>query len=337
MACIARRPRCGALDEPIALEPITDIGAALGIIAAIIAGLAAVGGAIGAVTVVGGVITVGGVAIVGAAGGGAISGALGGIAVIIVVGVFVADRCTQGDGLPECVAGVVNEVVESFDDAGSNLFPFAAMHDRVDLVLKSRFWDSAEDGGAPTFCTAEEIPRRSEILRCYFFDAQVCNAAKGALIGAGVGAVAGVFLAAAAAAAIGCATVIFCLLALLIALIIAAVTALVCAFAGGQIGRAATPASSPSTPGGSGGGHTLAVGDYVTLHGNLRRREHDNNANTLWWVSSASLSGHVSDSIPRPFSYCEVDDEFDQDGCAPLPPRNPDPEPEGDPEPEPPK
>lgn len=320
MACISRHPRCGAFDQPISLEPVTRLGAALGIIGTIITVLAGVGKAVGAVSVSGGVIVIAGeFALATAAGGGALTGAAGGIAVLVFVGLFAYDRCTQGEGLPECVAGVVNEIVESFSDAAEEIFPFAAMHDRVDVVLKSRFWDSAEDGGAPTFCTAEETPRRSEILRCYYFDPQVCGAARGAVIGAGVGAVGGLLAGAAAAAAIGCATVILCLLALLLALLIAAAAALVGAFAGGQIGKAAATNAIPSAPGAGGTSVALTVGDYVTVRGNLRRREHDNNANTFWWVSRTSLHGHASANIPHPFSYCEVDDEFTEDACHPLP------------------
>jgi hypothetical protein len=220
----------------------------------------------------------------------------------------------QGEGLRECIAGVVSEVVGSFESFLDELFPFSAMHDRVDVVTKSRFWDVIENGEAFVHCTDEEPPRRSEIMRCYYYDRQVCDAASGAQIGAGVGAAGGVIAAAAVAAAIGCATVILCLIAIIVAVIVAAAAALVGALAGGQIAKAASEDDSPTAL----TGETLTVSDYVSVHGNMQRREHDDGANVMWWARSTSLHGRASDGLPRPFSYCEVNDELTGDAC-PVP------------------
>jgi len=304
MACIERRPRCGAANSPAIPEPITRIGSVIGIIASI---AGAAGG------VIKGLETVGGIGVgLGGASGGAISGGLAGIAVIIIVGIYAFDRCVGTKGLRECVAGVVSEIVQDFTEWTEELFPFTAMHDRVDVVVKSRYWDVLEDGQAKVFCTEEEPPRRSEIMRNYFFTKRVCDTMTGAQIGVGIGAVGGVIAAAAIGAAIGCATVILCIFALLLAALVAAVAALVGALIGGQIAKAISDDTSPTS-----GGQEIAVGDLITIHGNMVKREFDENANVMWWVSSSSLSGTAPTSIPsNPFSYCEIDDVFTMDSCS---------------------
>lgn len=303
MACIERRPRCGAADSPAIPEPISRIGSIIGIIA----GLA---GAVGGV--VKGLETVGTIGVsLGGAAGGAVSGALAAIAVIIIIAVYAFDRCIGTDGLRECIAGVVSEIVQDFSEWTEELFPFTAMHDRVDVVVKSRYWDVVEDGQAKVHCTDEAPPRRSEIMRTYFFTKRVCDTMTGAQIGVTVGAVGGVIAAAAIGAAIGCATVILCIFALILAALVAAIAALVGALIGGQIAKAISDETSPTS-----GGVEIAVGDLITIHGNMVKREFDENANVLWWASSSALSGTTPTSIPSsPFSYCEIDDVFTMDAC----------------------
>src|SRR5574341_1230536 len=114
MACIERRPKCGIFDPPLVPQPVTTLGVAWGVIAAIITALIAVGKAIGLVSVSGGVLSIGGVAIGTAAGAGALSALIAGTAALIVIAVFALDRCTEGEGLRECIAGVVHDIVPSF-------------------------------------------------------------------------------------------------------------------------------------------------------------------------------------------------------------------------------
>jgi hypothetical protein len=276
-------------------------------------------GILKAIEVVGGVLTIFGVA-VGATGGAAIMAGLVGVAGIIMVGLFVSDRCIQGDGLRNCIAGVVNEIVGSFSETSEDLFPFTAMHDRLDIVVKSRYWPLVEASGAYVFCV-DTGRGRSEVMRVYYFNPQVCNAAKGALYGSVAGAVVGIVIAAILIS--GCATIILCLLALLLAAIIAAVAVLAGAFVGGQIGKAA---SSDLTPDDSTLGTTLRTGDLVTVVGNTQKREHDLGANVIWWESSTSLHGHVTDGTPQPFSHCDIDEQLATDSCG-LPPVPKDQEP----------
>ena len=311
MACISRRPRCGTADSPVDLEPLSDIGAVIGTISGLIGAL----GIFGQIAVEGGIISIGGVAIGGAAAGGVIAAALVVIAIIVVVGLYALDRCVAGDGLRECIAGVVHEIVESFSGTLDNIFPFTAMHDRIDVVVKSRYWDVVEHGNANVYCTDAITPQRSEIMRCYYFDDQVCNAAQAGIYGATIGGVAGIIAAAIATAAIGCATVILCILALIVAVLIAAVAALVGALAAGQIARATTDESSPIAD----SGIAISVGDLVSVTGNMVRREYDDKANVMWFEEQTNLHGSVSDGLTRPFTYCEIDEELTSDSCpSPL-------------------
>ncbi|MCM5663646.1 hypothetical protein [Galbibacter mesophilus] len=304
MACIARRPVCGVPTSDVIPEPISRIGSIVGTIAGIAGGIA---GGLKAAETVGG-IAVG----LGAAASGVIIAAIVGIAIIITIGMYNLDRCVGTNGLTECIAGVVEKVVQDFNSFTDELFPFTAMHDRIEVVVKSNYWDVVEDGGAKVFCTEEPTPRRSELMRCYFYTKRVCDAGTGSLVGAGVGAVGGLIIAAVAAAAIGCATIILCILALIVAALLAAVAALIGAFVGGQIGKAASGETTPE----DNSGNTISVGDLITVNGNMVRREYDEGANVLWWVRSSSLSGRASESIPNnPFSYCEIDEEMAMDAC----------------------
>jgi hypothetical protein len=138
-----------------------------------------------------------------------------------------------------------------------------------------------------------------------------------------VGGIGGIIAGVAIGAAIGCAAsgpfyFLCLLLVLLIAAIVAAVAALVGAFIGGQIAKAA----SDDTPPAADDGTTIAVGDLVTVNGNMEQRDEDNKANVLWWTHSTSFHGRASDSTPQPFSYCEIDDQLTDDACprAPEPP-----------------
>jgi hypothetical protein len=172
-----------------------------------------------------------------------------------------------------------------------------------------------ENNASKVFCTEEEANtfRTSEIMRCYYFTPRVCNAATGALIGSVIGGAIGVAIGVAVAVAvIGCATAILCLLAIIVAAVIAAAAALAGAVAAAYIVLAA---SDNSTPGDS-EGTDIAIGDLITVNGNISTREYDEGANVIWWVTSSSLSGRAPDSIPNnPFSYCDINDIFSMDAC----------------------
>jgi hypothetical protein len=217
----------------------------------------------------------------------------------------------------------VSDIEESFGDALQEIFPFSGQHTRVDITVKSFFWDVLEQSNAYVFCTEASYPKRSEIMRSYYYTERVCNAVTGSLIGAAAGGIAGFIAGAAVAAAIGCATVVLCIFALLFAALIAAVAALAGALAGGQIAKAVSDNNMPTTSSGS----AIGVGDLVTVNGNMEQRDYDNKANVLWWAQSTSLHGRVLDGTPQPFSYCEIDEQLMVDGCPRATEEPPKPEP----------
>jgi hypothetical protein len=309
MACISRVPQCADTSGPDPISsPLKIFGAIFGVI----------GGAVG---VLGGLGALPGIvaALGGAAAGGAVTGALAVISVLILIGLFVADRCTEPMGLNQCIAGCVSNIVESFSDAWEYLVPFAAKPNRVDVTVKSFYWDFLEQNQAYVFCSTDPYPMRSEIMLCYYFTDRVCNAGKGSIIGATVGGVAGVIAGAATVAAIGCATIILCIFALILAAIIAAAAAIVGAFIGGNIAQAVTPDNPPAA--GSGDGNIVKTGQFVTLNGNMIKNGEDNNANVLWFVHDTQIHGKIADGTHQPYSYCDIDDQFPDgmDGCKRAP------------------
>jgi hypothetical protein len=289
-------------------EALTEVLGWIVIIWGALGAAIAVAKALGTISVSGGIISVGGVTIAtGLFAGGALGFVVATTTFIVVLS-SARDRCTQSDAPSECVAGVVVAIEPSFSSVLDELAPWRAMHDRVDLVVKSFFWQVVESGNAFVFCTDEPSPRRSEIMRCYFFDRRVCDAARGAAVGAAVGAVAGIAAAALIAAAL-CVTVVLCILGLILAAAAAAGAVLGGAFAGGQLGKGA--GQDPTAE-----GQTLATGHLVTVNGPMARRGYDNGANVIYWADSAQF--HGMSMSPQPFSCCEINDEL-EDGCERVP------------------
>lgn len=252
---------------------------------------------------------------------GIASAVLAGLATIFTISVFADNRCSlpgkslyyESKGLSECIAGVVYEIVEGFSDWVEEIFPFTAMHDRIDLVVKSKFWATVEDSAEKVYCTGE-YPYRSVIMRCYYYDRRVCNAVKGALLGAGVSFLPAVVVGAAIAAAL-CTSGILCLLGIVLAALAAIIIVLAGAATGGQIGKGNEISDdSPLAEDTEGKSEEISVGDYLTVRGNMVPRSFDGNANVIWWVSHTNLHGKAGADLRRPFSYCEIDGEF-VDSC----------------------
>jgi len=275
------------------------------------------------------------------------------LAAVAIVGAFYFDRCGpvvevpvvgMGTfGMRECMSGVVEAVFDATGNLLTYLAPYAAMHDRVDLVTKSRYWPAVERGEAFVHCTGELPPRRAEIIRCYFYSAEVCNAGLGALIGVIIGAVVGVIAAILVVLAImalvaGCSTWVFCVLgAIVAAALVAFAAAMVGATVGGLIGLFASPDSSPTptqvdTDGDGVPDATasppapIVVGDLLTVIGMVYPRADDDGANVFWRLGAdneppeeASLvvqHGNLGPGAPRPFSHLDVDDnELFPDAC----------------------
>jgi hypothetical protein len=281
------RPECGLQPGPVIGDPITDLLKLIGI-----------GSAIGSVIGVAiKAVAIAGVSFAGMGGVG-LAGVAGALIVFIVVGYMLYNRCAPREGPIRCWAGAVNGITESFDSGWDYVFPSGAMHPRVDVVVKARFWDLAAQNAAFVACSPAPAGIGSPMIQTFYKSSAVCAAGAGALIGAGVGVGVAVGVAI-AIGAIGCVTIIFCLLALLIALIVGAIIALAGAAIGGNIGHAIAPDDSPHAA----SGVDISVGDLISVSGKLLTMEEFQSANVGWWGQGTTIHG----SVPTPAPYSDVE------------------------------
>lgn len=235
------------------------------------------------------------------------------VTVLIVITVFWYKNCFEKPrGLDTCSAGVIEEAFPSFDDWHEWMFPFAASHPRIDVVVKCNYWNLVDQGGATVVCNDD--PERSPILSAFFDSAEVCAAGGGALVGAAIGGIGGIVAGVAIGAAIGCSAsgpfYLLCLLVvLLIVAIVVAVAALVGAFIGGMIGKAAAGDDDPVGDAG------LTVGDYVTTPGNLIIMGDLDNARAYWFVTDGGHTVHGRSTGSAPFSHLDPDANLTVDAC----------------------
>ncbi|MEK6274342.1 MAG: hypothetical protein AABM30_03305 [Actinomycetota bacterium] len=236
---------------------------------------------------------------------GAVIGALAAWAFVFS---FWYERCLSSpDALDACSAGVVNATVPSFASTSEQVLAFTGQHARIDVVVKSIYWQLLGTNSAWIFCAGD--PDMSPLIRSYYKSPEVCAAGAGATIGAGVGVVGGILLGCIAGAAIGCATIILCILAILVALLVAAVVVIVAAIIGGQIGKAAAGSSTPTAS----SGQSIAVADYVTTKGSIVNLDDDAGARVYWFVTDTTLHGR-STAAPQ-FSFRDPDANLNPDAC----------------------
>lgn len=249
---------------------------------------------------------------------GAVSSASGpfwaAVAVAVVIAAIVAyfayQRCkTDWDGEQSCMSGVIERITLAF--SGTDVFlPFASQHDRVDIVVKSAYWDIIEEKSAYVFCSDRD---GSPMIPAFYYNRKVCDAGIGGVIGAVVGGVLGVIAAAAAIAAIGCATVILCVLALIVAVLIVAAVAIACAVMGSGIGAVAGSSSGPSLT--DDPSSLLGVGEYVSITGNLMQNGDLDNALVFYFATKTAGHGY---SLGHPsYSYTDPDQNLTADACQP--------------------
>jgi hypothetical protein len=246
---------------------------------------------------------------IGAIGLGAAAGAA---AVMVSAFAFWWDRCLSSpDGLQSCSAGVVQNVVESFNAPADYMFPFIAQHNFISVVVKCIYWPLVQQEAQYILCFRNDSPA----ITCVYENPAVCAAAAGSFIGAVVGGVGGIVLGILAGAALGCtASGPFYLLCLLIAAIVAAIVAAVCALAGaaigGNIGHAIAGDEQPS----SDNGDMIAIGDYVTTQGKTIISGDFDHARVYWFVEHTTLHGHTTDPGPF-FSHTDPDNNLVPDAC----------------------
>jgi len=290
---------------------LTTILAALGV-------LGTIGSIIGIVIKATDIATIPVIGVTGA-GGGAIglSAVVAAAAVMITSFVFWWDRClSKPDGPNSCSAGVVDNTVPAFSDAGSVIFPFTCQHDLISVVVQCQFWPLLEQGAGFIYANPTD---NSPEFRCYFYNKAVCSTQAGAFVGAVVGGIVGIVLGIIVGAAIGCAGTgpfyFFCLLlACLIAAIIAAVMALIGAFAGGAIGHLAGGFPQPTTDDGG----NPRIGDYLTTCGKTIIYGGDQHARVYWFVDHSALHGHSQAPGPQQWIHDDPDNNLPLDTCRQL-------------------
>ena len=236
--------------------------------------------------------------------------------------VFVSaiDRLKSRDGVKACYAGVADAFVPAFESGWDTVFPFAAQHDRMDVVVKPAYWPLVVmPPSAFVHCNDDSLD--SPVIRSYYYSDEIEGAAYGSMVGAAVGAVGGFIAGLLVGVAIGCAGgPILCAIAFLVALLVAAAIVLAAAFAGGNIGRAIAGNSTPSgSPAGTEGSQELGSGDYVSVNGNLVVYAEDNNAIVSWWVESTSVHGRSTfgEGVGggSPFNFTDPRDRLEPDAC----------------------
>lgn len=291
------RPICGIQPGQVVVDPVTGIIAVVGVIGT---GVSIV---TGAVKLAGGAATF----TLAGMGGIGLAGVAGALAVWGVTIFMLFDRCWPREGGVRCWAGVVNGITESFDSGWDVVFPSGAMHPRVDIVVKARFWPLVTQNAGFVACSLAPPGLGSPMIQTFYKSAAVCAAAAGAMIGAGVavGVAIGVAI---AIGAIGCATIILCLFALLLAAIIGAVAALIGAAAGGAIGRAIAGDDAPHASDGA----EIATGDLVSVNGKLITMQEFELANVGWWGQGTTIHGRVA--TPAPYSDTDAA-QLAQDSC----------------------
>lgn len=222
---------------------------------------------------------------------------VGGMAVFGIVAVFHYMRCSRKvKGPVVCTSGIINRIVPSFSSAWDDVFPFTAMHTRVDVVVNPKYWPEVEDGAGYIVCADDSD--RSPILSGFYKDDAVCAATFGATIGAGVGALVGIGIA--LAVSLSCGPLAW--LCAIIALLVVAIIALVGAIVGGHIGK--TQSEGRALPPHPDLIDPINVGDYVAQTGTLVVDADYDFAKVYWFVDVTKQMGKSYNSPP--FSYEEA-------------------------------
>lgn len=319
---MATKPLCGSAGQTTGDSILSRIIGWLGLIGSVGGIISGIAEAVSASTI----ISILGIS---ATAGMWLAGVAGAVVGLVIIIASVVDRLSSRAGLPACYAGVVTSITSSFSDFASNIAPYTAQHDRVDVVVKPTYWDLV-NRGLHVYCDTDSL--ESPLIRSYCHSSEIVGAGVGSIIGGVAGAVAGILIGAAVVAAIGCATVILCLFALLIAAVIALAAVLVLAIVGGQIGRAAAGGSGPTgMPAGGGTAASIVTGDYISINGNMVLYPEDNNAIVAWWVENSTLHGGSTSGEgsggSSPFSFTDPRDNLEPDACRiiqddePPPPR----------------
>ena len=122
----------------------------------------------------------------------------------------------------------------------------------------------------------------------------------------------------------GCATVIACPVMLIVLILAAAfalalVVVLAAALIAGNIARSMAESRPTGSAVGGGDDAAVAVGNYVTINGNLIRYQEDGNALVAWWVEETTVHGSSTSGEgaggSAPFPFTDPRDNLVPDAC----------------------
>jgi hypothetical protein len=248
----------------------------------------------------------------------------------LVISDFYYKNCLDSPRpIPVCSAGVIEASFAAFSSVTDQIFAFAATHDRIDVVVKSIYWDLVSKDAPYVNCAPNNDPPyddKSPMLSEFYHNDAVCRAGLGGSIGALAGGVAGTFLgvlAAGAIASLSCGPFAWlcAILAIVVAIIVAVVSAVIGAVVGSQIGRAADPSRAlPIDPTAPDFPSSLSVGDYVSTSGTLMSDSDANGMYVYWFVDNTHRHGQSPNKPP--FSYKDPDANLGRDACC-IPPDAP--------------
>jgi hypothetical protein len=256
------------------------------------------------------------------------------IAVIGIIDAFHQARCgwvSLDDRPAGCWAGATNDVTASFSRMRDWIFPYAAHHSYLDVVVKSAYWPLAVHGAHWVHCAKPGEPR-SYVLRTYFHDSAVCAAGEMVTNDLSVivlflaGFVSGVlaFAFISGSLVVACTTVILCpvaiiIAAFLIAIIVAVLVVLLLAAVLGNIGRGLSRAfgseRSRSRPNDPETGALLGIGDLITVSGRVYTNPDLDGANVGWFGDPRSVMLHGRIQSPPPYDHVVADTNLPMDGC----------------------
>ena len=160
-------------------------------------------------------------------------------------------RCSRSPEDPlrdKCTAGVIQEIVPSFSSTSEQVFPWTAMHHRVDVVVKPAYWEIVGLGADFIYCTENPPPpdHGSPVLKGFYKSAKVCAAGLGSLIGGAVGAAGGIAVSVLVMATCVSAPPSVCFLAVIAAIIVTTLATQEGAALGGHIGKALAEETPPT-------------------------------------------------------------------------------------------
>ena len=237
--------------------------------------------------------------------------------------------CEQDVNNPACWAGIVTHVEESFSSGWHILFPWAANHPYLDVVVKRDYRSLVTVDTYYIHC--DEVVPYGYILRTYYYDHSVCEVLR--ILGdGGLGgrlaniawAISGL-ISLAIISAIGLVPLAAPLAFLVLTVLLAVLIFLLLAALVGNLIRATNdstePTAAPSDPDSddevsADQSRVIAEHDLITVGGDVFTHPDLNGANVGWFGQEELTSLHGTTSTTEaPYSNEDADVELPHDDC----------------------